>query len=115
MSAGNMAAPHTLYPPNGSEWRQHMSDYDRNLREPGLQSRLPPPGWSSTSWIAGAVIAVLLLVAIGYVFSNRTTSNSGMVEHRAASDTTDTTSPKSTATPPAPAAVPATPDNAKKP
>ena len=95
-----------------------MSDYDRNLRGPENQYRVPLAGWGSGTWIAGAVIAVLLLFAIGYVFSDRAATNSSMVEHRAAA--TDTTAPAAAPvmpmnTPAAAATPSANPEAAPKP
>ncbi len=98
-----------------------MSDYDKNFRDPGYQGRVPgenpPPGQnaplgrqrSSSSWIGAAVIAVLLLIAVGYVFNNRTTGGPGLIEHRAAA--TDTATPAGPAMTPsnAPAAPSASP------
>ena len=98
-----------------------MSNYDPNLRGPEYPTRTGPAGWGSGSWIAGAVIAVLLLIAIGYVFSDRTATNSSMVEHRAAAtDTTNTTAPsiapvKPMDTPAAAPAAPASPAATPKP
>ncbi len=90
-----------------------MSNYDPNLRGPEYTpSRVTPAGWGTGSWITGAAIAVLLLIAIGYVFSDRTATNSSMVEHRAAAtDSTDTTAPTAAPVKPMnpPAAAPAAP------
>ena len=78
-----------------------MSDYDRNLRGPDDRRK---PAWSgSGSWITGAVIVVLLLIGIGYVFSTHNAANGPVVEHRAAA--TDTSTPAST-TPVKPMATP---------
>jgi len=75
-----------------------MSDFDRNTR--GLGS--PDRNWSSGSWIAGIVVAVLVIIAIGYAFSDRW-SGSSMTEHRAsATDTAPLPSPAA----PAPSAKP---------
>ena len=79
-----------------------MTNFDPPGREPGFPPRIPPARPSSGSWIAGAVIVVLAILAIGYVFSDRLMGTQGMVEHRAAA--TDTPSPASPA--PAPAATP---------
>jgi len=82
-----------------------MSDYDRNSRIPGYQNdRIAGRGWSSGSWLAGLIIAILVIVAVGYAFSDRWSTNSGMVEHRASA--TDTTAPVTRPAPasPAPAA-----------
>ena len=79
-----------------------MSDYDPNSRIPGYQgSRLGARGWNSGSWVAGIIVAILVIVAIGYAFSDRWSTNSGMIEHRAS--TTDTTTPATTPAPAAPA------------
>ena len=87
-----------------------MSDFDRNTRGTDYQTRVPAgtSTWGSGSWIAGAVIAVLLLIAIGYVFSDRSSTNTP-AEHRAAA--TDTTAPATAPVKPmnSPAAAPASP------
>ena len=86
-----------------------MSDYDRNLRNPEL-ARVKRAGWTSGTWIGGAVIAVLLIIGIGYVFNNRSVGPN-MVEHRAAATDTAPVSPAASpstapAAPTAPAATP---------
>ena len=84
-----------------------MSDYDRNLRGPGYRTN---PRWSgSGSWITGAVIVVLLLIGIGYVFSNHNAANAPLVEHRAAATDTNTpaTAPVKPMTTPSAAPTPA--------
>jgi hypothetical protein len=94
-----------------------MSDFDRNTRGTDYQTRTTPgtstSTWGSGSWIAGAVIAVLLLIAIGYVFSDRSSTNTP-AEHRAAA--TDTTGPATTPAKPlnSPAAAPAAPASPAK-
>jgi hypothetical protein len=80
-----------------------MSDYNRNTRIPGSPNR-PVGGRSSGSWLAGIVIAVLVIIAVGYAFSDRWMGNN-MVEHRAtATDTAPSASPATLA--PAPSATP---------
>jgi len=78
-----------------------MSDYNRNSRIPGSPNR-PVGGWSSGSWLAGVVIAILVIIAVGYAFSDRWMGNT-MVEHRA---TATDTAPSATPATPAPAATP---------
>ena len=76
-----------------------MSDYDRNTRGPGYPGRIENRNWSSGSWIAGIVVAVLVIIAIGYAFSDRW-SGSMLTEHRAsATDTTPAAAPSPAATP----------------
>jgi hypothetical protein len=84
-----------------------MSDYDRNQRIPGYQNdRLPTRNWFSGSWLAGLIVAILVIVAVGYAFSDRWSTNSGMVEHRASvTDTAPATTPAPVV--PAPSASPA--------
>ena len=81
-----------------------MSDYNRNLRGP----RTGPASWGAGSWITGAVIVVLILIGIGYVFSNHNAANGPVVEHRAAA--TDTSKPATTPAKPmaAPTSAPST-------
>ena len=84
-----------------------MSDYDKNARGPVYNNRVQPTARSSGSWIVGAIVAILVIIALGYAFSDRwMTGNSGMVEHRAAA----TSTPEA-----APAATPASPQATPKP
>jgi hypothetical protein len=86
-----------------------MSDYDRNSRIPGYNDRTGRT-WSTGSWLAGLIVAILVIVAVGYAFSDRWSTNSGMVEHRAS--TTDTTAPSTSPGPaplPSPSASPVKP------
>ena len=62
---------------------------------------LSRPGRPSSSWIIAAVIAVLVLLALGYVFGDRLTGTSGTAEH--ATMTTDAPAPGA-----APVATPGT-------
>jgi hypothetical protein len=79
-----------------------MTNFDRPGRDPGFTPRVPPQTRSSGSWIAGAIIVVLAILAIGYVFSDRLMGTQSPVEHRAAA--TDTPAPASPA--PTPSATP---------
>jgi hypothetical protein len=82
-----------------------MSDYDRNQRIPGYNR--PTRGWSSGSWVAGIIIAILVIVAVGYAFSDRWTGAGGMTEHRASTtDTAPSTSPAAPAHSASPEAAP---------
>ena len=81
-----------------------MSDFDRNPRSPDYPNRVEARNWGSGSWLAGIVVAVLVIIALGYAFSDRWSTGSGMVEHRASA--TDTTTPP---------AAPATPAETPKP
>ena len=93
-----------------------MSNYDPNLRDPGLRDPLPNRGGASSTWIGAAIVAVILLIGVGYFYSTRM-SSSPMVEHRASA--TDTTAPDSkpmtapTVNPKTAPATPATPNAAK--
>jgi hypothetical protein len=84
-----------------------MSDFDRNQRVPGYQNNRAPGarGWTSGSWLAGIIIAILVIIAVGYAFSDRWYTNTGVTEHRAAA--TDSTTAPAPAASPAPAATPA--------
>jgi len=81
-----------------------MSDYDRNTRGPGYPNHIENRNWSSGSWLAGIIVAVLVIIALGYAFSDRW-SGSSMTENRAsATDTAPVTAPAPIA--PKPAATP---------
>ena len=75
-----------------------MSDYERNVRDPRLadpavgdpELESARPTYSARylrnspgSWIGGIVVAILVLIALGYLFGGGIANNS-TVEHRAA-------------------------------
>jgi hypothetical protein len=95
----------------------HVHNSDQNLRRiimSNLSGNGPtneysnrplPTGRYSGSWIAAAVIAVIVVLGLGYFYENRSTDSS--VEHRAAA--TDVPTPAALPTPVAPSAPAATP------
>lgn len=88
-----------------------MSDFDRNLRDPGNERRIARGGYSTSSVIGAAVVAALLLVVIGYVFTSRSTKGPMVIEHPAAT----TTAPAPIAPAVTPPSAPASPESATKP
>jgi hypothetical protein len=82
-----------------------MSNFDRPGRDPDYRMTTPGAPRNSGSWIVGAVVAVLAIVAIGYAFGDRIMGMAGMSEHRAAA--TDT--PEPAVSPSAPASPSSTP------
>ena len=75
-----------------------MSNFDRSGRDPDYVTPTPVAARNSGPMIAGAVIVILAIVAIGYAFGGRLMGTTGMTDHRAAA--TDSAAPT---TPPAPA------------
>jgi hypothetical protein len=88
-----------------------MSDFDRNLRDPGNESRIARSGYSTGSVVGAAIVAVLILVVIGYVFTGRSMKGPTVIEHPAAT----TTAPAPIAPAVTPPSAPASPDSAPKP
>ncbi len=88
-----------------------MSDFDRNLRDPGNERRIARGGYSTSSVIGAAVVAALLLVVIGYVFTGRSAKGPMVIEHPAAT----TTAPAPIAPAVTPPSAPASPESAPKP
>ncbi len=85
-----------------------MTNFDSN---PRYSNAVPPTSRSSGSWIAAAVVAVIVLIALGYMFQDRWMGSSAVVEHRAAatdvpSPVASPMSPAARSAEPAPAATP---------
>jgi hypothetical protein len=84
-----------------------MSNLSGNGPTTEYSNRPLPARQNTGSWIAGAVIVVIVVLGLGYMYENRATDSS--VEHRAAA--TDVPTPAASPMPPAvaPTAPAATP------
>jgi uncharacterized membrane protein len=100
--AGNQVKAHALQNKTQSKERA-MSNIDRNLRDPDNQLDLPRNRISSSSMAGAAVVVVVALIAVGYIFSDRPTNTPAASHH-----------PAAMTTPAAPAPT-ATPETAPKP
>ena len=89
-----------------------MSDFERDPRGPGYQNGLPRAARSTNSWIAAAVVVIVVVLGIGYAFQDHRTG-AGVVEHKAS--VTDAPAPATAPINPTPSAVPATPAATPKP
>jgi hypothetical protein len=88
-----------------------MSNFDNDPRTGANLGGLPRSGWSPSAWMGVAAAVVIVVLALGYVFSNQTTGAPGTIEHSAAtsdapSPATPPASPVATPVPAAPAATP---------
>jgi hypothetical protein len=81
---------------------------DKTGRETGFATaRAEPMGRSSGSWIFGVIIAVIVVLGLGYAFSDRLMGPTTPVEHRAAAtDTPDAAPPAAPVAKPSPAMSP---------
>jgi hypothetical protein len=87
-----------------------MSNLQGNGPTNEYKNRLLPAagGRPSAQWIAAAVVAVIVLLGLGYAFQGRMTGSTDMVEHRASTDApvASPVNPTPNAAPAAPAATP---------
>jgi hypothetical protein len=86
-----------------------MSNLSGNGPTNEYSNRPLPTGRYSGSWIAAAVIAVIVVLGLGYMYETRSTDSS--VEHRAAAADV----PTPAASPMAPAVAPSAPAATPKP
>ena len=82
-----------------------MPDLDGDMRKPINQNGVPRRGYSSRSMAGAVIIAILIIIALGYVFLDRSATGPAPISQPAAT----TTAPAPATTPPASPAATATP------
>ena len=83
-----------------------MSNFDRSGRDPRDGTPTPVGTRNSNPMIAGAIIVILAIIAIGYAFGGRFTGMSGPTDHRAAATDSVEPAPRPTAPAVSPSATP---------
>ena len=78
-----------------------MSNLDGSGRDPDYRAAAQGGSRNTNTWIVTAAIAVLAILALGYLFGGNMMNNNGMMEHRAtAPDQVQPTATPSTSTKP---------------